>query len=638
MKNKKKEDKIITEFDRDFIKKQFENDGVKAPKSLSEETVLNNLENREQKRIPFVKSKAFKTAVSLVACVAIVAVSLNFAFNKNTQSPNVTSDSSQTQVADFTTFSSADEVKSYFKSIEKRNKISQMDSMLKGGAKSAETAVDTASPVSNSSTTFRQVDSVDEADTIKNDGKYIYTFNENDDKILIFEPKGESVKKVSEISIGGSYGYNSFFIYNNNLVVNFYSYKDNQECSNVKIYSLENIKKPKKIYSFSQQGFYLDSRISNGKLLLISNKYVISELCKTANDYLPKTEVNDTEKCVNPSSIYQAKGESLNFLLITQIDLDNLDKSPQTKAVAGSGSTIYCNENNLYVLSEISENSNKDYSTYDIAIVNEKINTEIYKISINDGIKFLKKATVKGRVNNQFSMDEYNDTFRIATTYTPDDSKPINKLFVFDRNMKKLGEVDSFAKNESIKAVRFMGNTAYVITYENTDPLFVIDLTDSTKPLIKGSVKITGFSTNLIPVNSTTLLGIGYGDRGINSNDDGVKLALFDVSNPAQPKVLDSKIMKNTLSDAQENHKAILVDLKNNQVAIPYEEIVDSNGEILKNNAGAFVFEIKDNKINLVAKSSSKIEYCNIIRITKVNGVIYTFNCGKYVNSLQVKK
>ena len=182
-------------------------------------------------------------------------------------------------------------------------------------------------------------------------------------------------------------------------------------------------------------------------------------------------------------------------------------------------------------------------------------------------------------------MDEYNDTFRIATTVTGSDFQPINKLFILDSNMKKIGEVDGFAKNESIKAVRFIGNTAYVITFKNTDPLFVIDLSNSAKPIIKGSVKITGFSSNLIPVNSTTLLGIGYGESGLNLFEDGVKTVLFDVSNPEKPTVLDTKEFDNVLSEAQSNHKAILTTPNSNEFAIPYEEVAYVDNEITDDKA-----------------------------------------------------
>lgn len=638
MKKKNKEDKIITAFDYDFVKNKFENDGIKVPESLNEQSILNALENREQKRISFVNSKAFKWAVSLVACVAIFAVSLSFAFNKNNEQSNIVQDSSQTQQtknnqSELKTFSSASEVKAFFKIAQKANGNSS------GGIdKGAENADNNSfSDVSSSSETYLQVSNVDEADTIKNDGKYIYTINEDSSKILIYKPNGDSVTKISEISAESSCIFQEFYIYNNNLVVNSYSYDGNEEYENVLIFSLENIKKPQKIYSFSQQGFYVDSRITNDKLLLISNKYIYADLCKSDEDYLPKTKTNDTEKCVEPNNIYRGGNGSANYLLVSQIDLQNLKKSAVTKAVAGSASTVYCSENYLYVASKIYETSNKTEANSDVALVNEKISTEIYKIDIKNKIKFLKKAKVSGSVNNQFSMDEYNDTFRIATTVTGSDFQPINKLFILDSNMKKIGEVDGFAKNESIKAVRFIGNTAYVITFKNTDPLFVIDLSNPAKPIIKGSVKITGFSSNLVPVSSTTLLGIGYGESGLNLFEDGVKTVLFDVSNPEKPTILDTKEFDNVLSEAQSNHKAILTTPNSSEFAIPYEEVAYVDNEITNDKAGTLVLEIKDNKINVTAKSSSKIKFGNIVRSTKVDGIVYTFNSGEFVNSLQTK-
>lgn len=97
MKKNEKYDKVIANFDLDFIKNKFDNDNVAAPESLNGENVKNAIDDKEQKIIPFVKTKAFKTAVSLVACVAIVAVSLNFALGRNTQSPPVTDSEIQSE-------------------------------------------------------------------------------------------------------------------------------------------------------------------------------------------------------------------------------------------------------------------------------------------------------------------------------------------------------------------------------------------------------------------------------------------------------------------------------------------------------------------------------------------------------------
>lgn len=639
MKNNDKYDKVITDFDLDFIKKKFDNDGVTPPVNLDSDNIKNAIEESHNKRIKFTNSKAFKTAVSLVACIAIVAVSLNLAFTQSNQKPPVTNNSVQSENAVFNTFSSAKEIKKYFKSIEKNNKSYNF---FKDTIKGAETAENTASLTY--SKTNVQVENVDEADIIKNDGKYIYTASSNsENKISIYKPDGKKVKLMSQIEYNNvdddenEAFISDIYIYNNSLIAQSYSYDENSwEYTNIDIYSLADIKKPKKIYSFSQQGSYVSSRITNGKLLVISNRYISSDLCKSDEDYLPKTQINSTEKSLSPKDICIVNdSNSESFLIVSEIDLLSKENTAVSKAIAGAGTNIYCNENNLYIANSIWDDQNQARRLKDISPT-LKFNTEIYKIDITSGLKFTAKATVSGAVNNQFSMDEYAGNFRIATTATDKKSNDINKLYVFDSGLKKLGEVEGFAKGESIQAVRFSGNTAYIITYENTDPLFVIDLSNSQKPEIKGSVKISGFSTNLIPISSNQLLGIGYADDNATPYTDGIKFALFDVSNPEKPTVLDSKVIHNATSEAQDNHKAILVNGKSSFV-IPYEDVNSENGYTFNLKAGAIAFEVKDNKINISKKYATKILSGDIVRSTVFDNAVYTFNGGEYVNSFSLE-
>lgn len=639
MKNNDKYDKVITDFDLDFIKKKFDNDGVTPPVNLDSDNIKNAIEESHNKRIKFTNSKAFKTAVSFVACIAIVAVSLNLAFIQSNQKPPVTNNSVQSENAVFNTFSSAKEIKEYFKSIEKNNKSYNF---FKDTIKGAETAKDTAS-LSYSKTNV-QVENVDEADIIKNDGEYIYTASSNsENKISIYKPDGKKVKLMSQIEYNNvdddenEAFISDIYIYNNSLIAQSYSYDENSlEYTNIDIYSLADIKKPKKIYSFSQQGSYVSSRITNGKLLVVSNRYISSDLCKSDEDYLPKTKINSTEKSLSPKDICIVNdSNSESFLIVSEIDLLSKENTAVSKAIAGAGTNIYCNENNLYIANSIWDDQNQARRLKDISPT-LKFNTEIYKIDITSGLKFTAKATVSGAVNNQFSMDEYAGNFRIATTASDKKSNDINKLYVFDSDLKKLGEVEGFAKGESIQAVRFLGNTAYIITYENTDPLFVIDLSNSQKPEIKGSVKISGFSTNLIPISSNQLLGIGYADDNAAPYTDGIKFALFDVSNPEKPTVLDSKVIHNATSEAQDNHKAILVNGKGSFV-IPYEDVNSENGYTFNLKAGAIAFEVKDNKINISKKYATKILSGDIVRSTVFDNAVYTFNGGEYVNSFSLE-
>jgi len=252
-----------------------------------------------------------------------------------------------------------------------------------------------------------------------------------------------------------------------------------------------------------------------------------------------------------------------SYIVISAIDTASGNQGRSaTKAVFGASDEIYCNDHNLYCTSmEWPEDSDAYY-------------TRIVRASL-DGLKVKVNGTtkVRGFVDSQFSMDERDGYFRIATT-SERAGIEVNNLYVLDSKLKETGKVTGFARNESIRAVRYIGDKAYVITYEEIDPLFIIDLSDPSAPRIEGEVKIDGFSTLLIPVSDSRLLGIGHatGDNGYGGEyDSGLKLALFDISDPSEPKVLDSKEFKNMSSIAQYDHHALMVNSDAGYFAIPYE-------------------------------------------------------------------
>ena len=135
-----------------------------------------------------------------------------------------------------------------------------------------------------------------------------------------------------------------------------------------------------------------------------------------------------------------------------------------------------------------------------------------------------------------------------------------------------------------------MGDKAYVITYEAIDPLFIIDLSDPEDPSIEGEVMIDGFSTLLVPVNEGRMLGIGHatGDNGYGGEyDSGLKLALFDISDPSHPAVLDSMEFKDMMSPAQSDHHALMVNAEAGYYAIPYS--IDRYGDTVIDGGGALI-------------------------------------------------
>jgi uncharacterized secreted protein with C-terminal beta-propeller domain len=218
---------------------------------------------------------------------------------------------------------------------------------------------------------------------------------------------------------------------------------------------------------------------------------------------------------------------------------------------------------------------------YDARIQEESRKTIIHKISIDeDKLEYIAKGSVPGRLLNQFSMDENDDRFRIATTveyYTQyEGTVRSNAVYVLDEDLKTVGGLDDIAPDESIFSARFMGDRLYLVTFQQIDPFFVIDLSSDT-PKILGEL----FSNYLHPYDDDYVIGIGRDTKEIGSGrvqQLGVKVALFDVSNVSDPKVVDDYVIgdSSTHSEALNDHKAFFFDKKKNILSIPISSDVNS--------------------------------------------------------------
>lgn len=227
---------------------------------------------------------------------------------------------------------------------------------------------------------------------------------------------------------------------------------------------------------------------------------------------------------------------------------------------------------------QLFEKIRKALAEYDAKIQEESLKTIIHKISIDgDKLEYQAKGSVPGRLLNQFSMDESGDRFRVATTieYYSQYSGMIrsNAVYVLDEDLKIVGGLDEIAPDESIFSARFMGDRLYLVTFQQIDPFFVIDLSTDT-PKILGELKIPGFSNYLHPYDDDHVIGVGRDTKEAGSGrvqQLGVKVALFDVSNVSSPKVIDEYIIgdSSTHSEALNDHKAFFFDKRKNLLSIP---------------------------------------------------------------------
>lgn len=579
--------------DHEYIKELFDNDGIKAPESLSEDSMLAMLNAAEEKQSTEqnsntdtrqFKTRRAKARPSLKKWVAVAAAAVVAVFGISGLMDIVTGPPDTSLAGDnLYTFKSEKEIERLLKSMDSSPRYG----LIRLGRGASDDLVEyeteeladrdmadtgTTGAVSNSempksaetssySETYLQVDDVDEADIVKTDGKYIYYVTDRRE-VVILSAKDGKTKKLATIGSSGIENYiNDIYVKGDRLITVGTIYKDDSDESSsaIVVYDISDRSKPEALYDFSQTGDILSSRMVGDNVYLVTNYYVyrggrIVPACgSTAN---PK-KLDAADICCVPDP------DTPSLIVISAVDVSSGDQGiSTTKAVFGASSEIYCNDHNLYCTStEYNRDSSTSY-------------TRIVRASL-DGLKVKVNATtkVRGYIDNQFSMDERDGYFRIATT-SERAGMDVNNLYVLDPELKEAGKVTGFARNESIKAVRFIGDKAYVITYEAIDPLFIIDLSDPASPRIEGEVKIDGFSTLLIPVDEGRLLGIGHatGDNGYGGEyDSGLKLALFDISDPSNPKVIDSKEFKDMSSAAQYDHHALMVNNDAGYFAIPYE-------------------------------------------------------------------
>lgn len=285
---------------------------------------------------------------------------------------------------------------------------------------------------------------------------------------------------------------------------------------------------------------------------------------------------------------------------------------------------------------------------YDLKVQEESAKTIIHKISIDgDKIEYIAKGSVPGRLLNQFSMDENEDRFRVATTteyYTQYQGMVrTNSVYILDEQLNIVGGLDKIAPDESIFSARFMGDRLYLVTFQQIDPFFVIDLSTDT-PKILGELKIPGFSNYLHPYDEEHVIGIGRDTKEIGEDrvqQLGIKIALFNVADVNNPKVTDDIVIGNssTQSEALYNHKAFFFDKTKEILSIPIngdsqelEEITSAKKIAPDYNrwSGFYVFGLdKTNGINLkgtVTHSDKDSRYYGMsnARTFYIDDVLYT--------------
>ena len=434
-----------------------------------------------------------------------------------------------------------------------------------------------------------------------------------------------------------------------------YFYYDYKMITCAVSYDISDRENPKEEWRVYQDGDYLSARKIGNKIVLISNYNVplYMDGVKIIDYCVPEVYAGENA-CRIPSGDICVMDDvrDSSYVVASTLDATNHKETFNSTAVLGGGENVYCTTNNLYVTSGRFEEtiSSKDGAVAEIFMIDDSAiyTTEILKFDISgEKIEYKTKGKVNGTALNQFSVDEYNGYLRIATT-AGNFQNAKNNLYVLDSDMVIVGMLEGLAKGETIKSVRFMGDTGYVVTFEQTDPLFVIDLKDPENPEVLGELKIPGFSNYLHPVTENYLLGIGVnGDD--NGAGNGIKISLFDVSDKKNPKEVSKfEILPQENTDnlwgyldcsAFYDHKAVCWDSKNLIMYIPYRmttEYMHTEDNSYRSefnstdNIIALKVDIKDGKLeknnNYVAETGDLKNYKNVNRVTYIGDIVYSYS------------
>ena len=466
------------------------------------------------------------------------------------------------------------------------------------------------------STTNIQVENVDEADIVKTDGDYIYSISE--DNVIITDAKDpKQPKVVATIQSEDDDIPEDIILYKDKLVVISTKgnqtqryYYNNRMNTVVKIYNITSREKPVLTKSYEMYEPYYTSRCIDNVLYVISSGNLRKEDDETVVGY----NEDNMEKEMSIDKIKYLKDvKTTKQTLISTVDLNNETADIKLDSYLMNISNAYVSENAIYLLNQKYNNDSKipikllfgfkgvfgleDYYEMDSE---SGYYTEIYKFDIKENVEYKAKTKVKGKTINQYSLDEKDNHLRIAL-YDNDGSR----VAIFDEDLKQIGISDNVAKGEKMYSSRFIGDKVYFVTYKTIDPLFVMDLSNETKPKVLGKLKIPGYSTYLHPYDENHIIGIGMETKEVinrNSNGKvisttakvvGMKMALFDVSNVNSPVQISSVVIgdSRTTSAILTNPKALLFSKEKSLIAIPvnnysqnFEVTSSNNYETMINN------------------------------------------------------
>lgn len=517
---------------------------------------------------------------------------------------------------------------------------------------SASQASDAAASSEDFTNTNTQESGVDEADRIKYNGEHLYVVANpyfdpihtmgQQDYIKVYAREQGDLNYLSTINLPEDFMTLKGLYLNDDTLVGMGNsvywaavssmdiWHPIEQQVNVAIYDVSDVQSPQINQHIQFDGYLISSRKVEHKLYIVSsysptvlglNYGASSDEQKQnnfdiitgtdINDLLPKMTINgaDEQNLVSADNCFIPQDASAidgydSIVTLTSINLDN-PEDRHSVCINALTHDIYASKESIYFMGVDAEQQGV-----------------IHRFALDDDLSYAGTGNVDGHFgwrSASFRLSEHEGHLRVVTSKNGDDG-PLHQLFVLqtegennslpvvaqlpnDQQPEAIGK-----PNEDIFAVRYFNDKAYVVTFEQIDPLYVIDINQPDAPFIAGELEIPGFSSYLHPINDNLLLGVGQEvNNGVlpgNGNDDaiavmpvmtGAKVALFDVSNPANPVQVETLVYDDAYTPVEWDHHALTVqavDDNHFRFALPMSRWFDSSNNTYINETYLNLLEV----------------------------------------------
>lgn len=521
---------------------------------------------------------------------------------------------------------------------------------------------------SDYSTTNLQVTGVDESDIVKTDGHYIYIAT--NDKVQIVDASTDTPRQLGSITpelTGNMDSIREMYVSDGRLLLilqtedtdgleqadaDFYALADitgedvvrypnhvNSIHTQVLTYDITSPAGAKLIGTFTQDGSYNSSRKIGDQVYLFTDYgYPMrfpsimphfeaqtegQELSQSPEEYrITEEDVKSTlpqiqGEAIPENCIYLPKEGTDSGVLIAAIDVKAPEKATDQKLIFSGYSTMYVTKDSIILYC----------SDYDMA--NGSQRTNLTKFAIGDGrITPDCAESVPGYIEDTFAIHENKDGYVYVLTMDYTANGNTNQLFVLDDRLKIYGKIEHIADGETVYAARFVDEIGYFVTYRNMDPLFTVDFSDPANPTLIGELEITGFSDYLQFWDDTHLIGVGEERKANDSEFIGIKVSLYDISDPTNVKESVKIVMDDACyAPAQYNYKALLADSGKNVIAF----LTEDKGEQYQVSQRIFTLQdgaLKKAAADIVSQDESRYYAANDYRNLYIGDKLYLVREG----------